>query len=304
MKKFPSLLAALLLLPAIFLRAEINVVATTADLGSLAQTVGGAHVTVTTLARPTEDPHFVDARPSFIRILHQADLLVEGGAELEQGWLPALVNNARNAKILPGAPGNFRAAAGLQLLEIPAVLDRSQGDVHAFGNPHFLLDPRNASRVAQNLAESLARLDPPHAADYRENAEEFRKMIAEEFPRWQARLAPFKGAPVVTYHKSYDYLLAAFGLELAGTIEPKPGIEPSSAHLETLASDMQARGVKVILAEPNRPDRLCHFLARASGATLLRLPLVPDKSAGCADYRSLVETHVTTLEKTLRSRGK
>jgi ABC-type Zn uptake system ZnuABC Zn-binding protein ZnuA len=278
--------------------AAVNIVATTADIGALASAVGGADVSVVTLARPTEDPHFVDARPSFLRILNRADLLVEGGADLEAGWLPPLVNNARNRKILPGAPGRFSAAGHVKLRDIPAVLDRSQGDVHAHGNPHFLLDPANAVLVANALAEKLAALDPGNAAAHRARAKKFADALDGKRADWNLRLAPFRGMAVVTYHRSFDYLLDAFDLRLAGTIEPKPGIEPPASHLVALAALMKREKVRLIIAEPNRPARTCARLADAANARLARIPVMPPANT---DYLTFIDAAVTTLEAAFKT---
>jgi ABC-type Zn uptake system ZnuABC Zn-binding protein ZnuA len=282
--------------------AALNIVATTSDLGALARTVGGDAVSVTILARATEDPHFVDARPGFLRALNKASLLIEGGAELESGWLPPLVNNARNAKILPGGAGRFSAAENLPsaLHDVPKSLDRSQGDVHPTGNPHFLLDPANAVNVAQALAERLAQIDSANATAYRQRAAKFATDTKAKLAVWRQRLAPWRGASVVTYHHSFDYFLAAFELKLADTIEPKPGVEPSASHLVSLVARMKNNDVKLIFAEPNRPTRTCERVAAESGAKLLRLPLMPGGVAGTDDYLAFIEFNVTAIEKALK----
>src|SRR5262245_9306800 len=210
---------------------KLKVVATTADLAAVARAVGGDDVDVTTLARPTEDPHFVDAKPSFIRIVNQADVLIEGGASLEAGWLPPILDSARNPRVAPGSPGRVVAAQGIALLEVPSQLDRSMGDVHPQGNPHFMLDPIAAKTVAQSIATAYCAVDAGHCADYQAGLEKFRAAIDAKLPTWQAALAPYKGAKVVTYHKDFDYFFQRFGLEVTDTLEPKPGIPPSPTHL-------------------------------------------------------------------------
>ncbi|MDR2512758.1 MAG: metal ABC transporter substrate-binding protein [Puniceicoccales bacterium] len=281
--------------------AKVNVVATTPDLGAIIEAVGGTDVEVTCLARGTEDPHFVDARPSFIRLLNKTELLVEGGADLEIGWLPPLVNNARNARILPGASGRFVAAENLALMEVPTgKLDRSQGDVHPYGNPHYLLDPELACQVADALATRLSRLDPERVGNYRKRAESFVTTLRKKNTLWKKRLTPYCGTRVVTYHKSFDYFLKAFGLELAGTVEPKPGVEPSAAHLKSLVAGMKTGGVRLVIAEPNRPARICQRVAREGDARLLRLPLLVGGATGCDDYFGLMEHNVAAIERALR----
>jgi zinc/manganese transport system substrate-binding protein len=283
--------------------AKLNVVASTPDLGALAEAVGGDLIKVTSLARGTEDPHFVDPRPSFIRVLNQADLLLEGGAELEIGWLPPLVDSARNRKILPGSPGRFVAAtAGVRLLNVPTgPIDRSQGDVHALGNPHFLLDPENARTVATALAARLGELDAPNAAAYTANAGKFAARLDAKLAAWRHDLGQFKGTKVITYHQSYDYLLDRFGLVLAGTIEPKPGIEPSPTHINSLIPRMKAAGARLVIIEPNRPTKTPTYVAKQIGATLVQLPVLPGGHAKARDYISLLDHSVETLVAALKS---
>src|SRR6188474_51596 len=170
--------------------AQLRVIATTPDLASVAREIGGDRVNVMALAKPTEDPHFVDAKPSHIVTLNRATVLIEGGAELELGWLPPLLESARNSKIAAGAPGRIVASHGIKMLEIPATFDRSKGDVHALGNPHFLIDPLNAKIVAANIAEHLAQVDPKSAATYRSNLQAFESKVDAKLAEWQKQLAP------------------------------------------------------------------------------------------------------------------
>src|SRR6266545_413720 len=208
-----------LLSGALPLQAKLNIVAALPDFAAIAAEIGGEKVKVTGIARATEDPHFVDAKPSFIRLLNQADVLVEGGAELEIGWLPPLVNGARNARILSDAPGHVILSRGIQLLEVPSgPVDRSMGDIHPLGNPHYWLDPGNGKIIAEKLADSFSRLDSANAAYYQANLKRFSERLDRKIAEWTKLMAPFRGTKVVTYHKSYDYLLERFGLELAGTI--------------------------------------------------------------------------------------
>src|SRR4051812_40667137 len=211
--------------------AQLKVVATTPDLASVAREIGGDRVNVVALAKPTEDPHFVDAKPSFIVTLNRADVLIEGGAELELGWLPPLLENSRNAKIAAGAPGHIVASQGVKMLEIPTTFDRSKGDVHSLGNPHFLIDPLDVKIIAANMAEHFAQVDPGSAATYRANLATFDAKVDAKLAQWQKQLAPFKGAKIVTYHKDFVYLAERFQLQIIETLEPKPGIAPSPAHL-------------------------------------------------------------------------
>lgn len=292
---------ALLLALASSVQAALHVVATLPDLAALAREIGGDKVKVTSLATGMEDPHFVDPKPSFIRLLNQADVLLEGGAELEAGWLPPLVNNARNPKVVAGAPGRFLASREVRLLEVPAGgVDRSQGDVHPLGNPHFLLAPDNCATVAVHLAEALARLDPAQAAAFQTNAQRFLAILARKQVEWTQALAPFRGTAVVTYHKSFDYLLDYFGFILAGTIEPKPGIEPSPAHINALIPRAKQAGVKLVIIEPNRPRRTAQRVADALGARLVVLPLMPGGHDQATDFFAWYDYNVAQLAAALK----
>src|SRR2546428_3636757 len=200
-----SLTCGVVLLPSAA-HAKLNVVATLPDFGSIAQAIGGDKVKVTSIARGNEDQHFVDARPSYIRVLNQADVLIEGGAELEVGWLPPLVNGARNGKILSDAPGHVILSRSIRLLEVPtSPVDRSMGDVHPFGNPHFTLDPANGKIIASRLAETFCTLDAANAEFYRANAQKFNQRLDKKLAEWTKLLEPYRGTKVVTYHKSFSY---------------------------------------------------------------------------------------------------
>src|SRR5882762_6174511 len=235
-------------------QAKLNVVATLPDFGAIAEEIGGDKIKVTSIARGTEDQHFVDARPSYVRVLNQADVLIEGGAELEVGWLPPLVAGARNQKILSDAPGHVILSRGIRLLEVPTgPVDRSMGDVHPFGNPHYSLDPANGKIIASSLAETFSRLDAKNSSYYGQNLKKFIERLDKKIAEWTKLLEPYRGTKVVTYHKSFDYFLDRFGLELAGTIEPKPGIEPSPGYINGLIPRLKNEGVKVVIIEPFRP---------------------------------------------------
>lgn len=254
---------------------QLNVVATLPDLAAVASAVGGSAVKLTALAQPTEDPHFVDPKPSFARVLNKADALIEGGASLEAGWLQPLVEGARNPKILPGKPGRIVASAGIALKEIPAAADRSQGDVHPTGNPHFMMDPANAALFAKTLAEKLGQLQPAQAATFKASAEKFAAALKEAEPGWAKQLAPAKGAKVITYHRTFTYFLDRYGLELFDTIEPKPGIEPSPSHITALIKNAKGAGVKAILIEGNRSRKTPDRIASEIGAKVVVLEQMP-----------------------------
>ena len=292
---------AALLGGALPLQAKLNVVASIPDYGAIAEEVGDEKVKVTAIARGTEDQHFVDARPSYIRRLNQADVLIEGGAELEIGWLPPLVNGARNSKILSDAPGHVILSRRIHLLEVPTgPVDRSMGDVHPLGNPHFSLDPANGKIIADAVAETFSRLDPADAADFQANLQKFNRRLDKKLAEWTALLEPYRGTKVVTYHKSFDYFLERFGLELAGTIEPKPGIEPSPSYINSLIPKLKAEGVKLVILEPFRPRKTPEYVAQAIGARLLLLPGAVNGNEKVKDYLSLFDYDVTQIAAALK----
>src|SRR5712672_3929430 len=228
-------------------QAKINVVATLPDFGSLAREIGGDNVSVTVMAKPTEDPHFVDARPSFVVQLRNADVLIDGGAELELGWLPPLLQNARNPKIEVGKPGRVQASQGVRLMNTPTNATRAAGDVHSLGNPHFVVDPIIAKTVALHIAQAFSALDAPNAAAYDANYKKFEATINTKLQEWGAAMLPFKGQSVVAYHDSGVYFGHRFGLNIDTFLEPKPGIPPSPSHLAEVIEKMKAQKIKVII---------------------------------------------------------
>jgi zinc/manganese transport system substrate-binding protein len=268
--------------------AKIAVVATTADLAALARAVGGDDVDVAAIARPTEDPHFVDAKPSYAKLLNGADVLIEGGAALEAGWLPPLLATARNPKIAAGAPGRVVASASVVLADVPTELSRAQGDVHPFGNPHYLLDPLNGGIVAGTIADALAIVDAPHADQYRANLGRFRAALQQKIDQWQELARPLRGMAIVTYHKNFDYFATRFGLTVVANLEPKPGIPPSPTHVAALVPRMRAAHAKLVIIEPNRERQVADFVAQQAGARVVVLPIMPGVPEA-ADYFALID---------------
>jgi zinc/manganese transport system substrate-binding protein len=274
---------------------KLKVVATTPDLASIAREIGGSLVDVTALAKPTEDPHYVDAKPSFIVTLNRADVLIEGGAELELGWLPPLLENSRNAKIAAGAPGRIVASQGIKMLEIPTTFDRSKGDVHSLGNPHFLVDPLNVKIIASEIADHFAQVDPKNAAQYRANLASFGRRVDTKLAEWQKELAPFKGAKIVTYHKDFDYLAQRFNLRIVETLEPKPGIAPSPAHIAQVIGAMKAADAHVILVQPYQNRKTAETVARQTNAVVLDTPQQPGARKETKTYFDMMDYLVGTL---------
>jgi len=280
--------------------AKLRVVATTPDLAAIAREIGGSAVEVTALAKPTEDPHFVDAKPSHIVTINRADVLIEGGAELELGWLPPLLESARNSKVASGARGRIVASDGIRMREIPTSFDRSRGDVHSRGNPHFLIDPLNAKIVADHMATHFAQVSPASAALFRANLASFNARIDAKQRQWEGQLAPFRGAKIVTYHKDFVYFANRFGLEILETLEPKPGIAPSPAHLARVIGAMKAANARVILVQPYQNRRTAETVARQAGARVLDIPQQPGARSGMATYFDMMDYMVTTLATALR----
>ena len=278
-----------------------KVVTTTEDLASLVREVGGDKVSVEAIARGYQDPHFVEPKPSFILKLHDADLLVVIGRELEIGWLPPLLTQSRNAKIQPGSPGYLDASTGVRILEIPTgQITRAMGDVHPSGNPHYWLDPDNGRIIAKSIAAALSRISPADKAYFDQRYADFDRRLAEAQKRWSATMAPYKGTKVVTYHRSWPNFTERFGLDVIGYVEPKPGIPPSPAHTIDLIGEMKRQQVKLILVEPYFDLKTPESIAREVGGKVLVLtPSVGGvKEAG--SYIALFDYNVNLVTSTLK----
>lgn len=292
MRIFFSFLVLLFPLQAL---AGLRVVATVPDLAAIAREVGGDKVTVSALALPTQDPHFVDARPNLALDISRADMLVLVGLDLEIGWLPTLLTGARNAKVQPGGAGYLDTSTFVPLLEVPTQkIDRAMGDIHPGGNPHYLLDPRNAVRVATGIGERMAALDPANAATYKANAASFGKTLDAARAGWETSLAKVRGRDVLTYHKSMVYLSAWLGFQVPLTIEPKPGIPPSPSHVVAVLQTVNQRSIKTILQEEYYPATTAELVASKSGAKLVRLAGGTDFARG-QTYRARMDALVKAL---------
>jgi len=297
--KMATWVCSLLLLP-LAAHAKLNVVATTPDLASIAKEIGGENIDLTVLAKPTEDPHFVDAKPSFIVKLNRADVLIEGGAELEIGWLPALLDQSRNSKLAIGAPGHISCAQGVQLLEVPSTLDRSKGDIHAAGNPHYMVDPLNAKIVAQHLADSFCALDAKSCDSYRANLKKFTTALDAKLAEWQRKLEPFKGQQLVAYHNSWLYFGERFGLKTDLFLEPKPGVPPTPTHLAEVITKMKEDKVHVIIVDPYLNRRTAETVAAKTGATVVDVTQFPGGVKGTeGGYIPLMDYNVNAIANAL-----
>ena len=300
MKFFPYLaLAVLTVGVATPAHAVVHVVAATDNLAWVTKEIGGSHVDVEALSHGYQDPHRVEARPSQVIKLARADMLIRIGMDLDL-WFDSLLDAARNPKIARGARGYVDAHVGLRPLELPSgKLDPSMGDIHVFGNPHYEFDPVIMKNiVAHNILEGLLRVDPGNAATYRANDAALAERLTQADERWEAKLRPFRGRYVVTYHKTFPYLLARFGLKEFENVEPKPGIEPSASHVAEVAREMKEKGVKAIITEDYRSRRFSDLLARESGGTVVSIPAgVGDK--GINDYFALMQTIVDRIAAAL-----
>lgn len=292
------LFAPIALMLASSAQAELRVVGATEDMAALAREVGGDKVKVDAIARGYQDPHFVEAKPSFILILAKADLLIAVGRELEVSWLPPLVNQSRNARIQPGSPGYLDASQNVRILDIPTgAVTRAMGDVHPSGNPHYWLDPGNGRLVAQAIKAKLQELDRANAAYYDQRYADFDRRLAEAEKRWDAAMAPFKGLKIVTYHRSWTNFADRFKLDVIGFVEPKPGVPPSPQHTIDLIKAMKAQGIKVLLVEPYFDLKTPNSIGRETGATVLVMPPSVGGEKVITDYIKLFDYDVDLFVK-------
>jgi zinc/manganese transport system substrate-binding protein len=274
----------------------LRVVTSIETFASLARAVGGANVSVEALARGYQDPHFVEAKPNLLVPLSKADLLVYAGLDLEIGWLPPLVQGSRNPRIQAGAKGNLDASTAIDVLDVPAgKVDRSQGDIHPRGNPHYWLPPLNALKVAKEIAARLKELDPSHGADYDANLQSFGAQLKSKSADWSRKAASLRGLKVVPYHKSWTYVSDWLGLREMGYVELKPGIQPDPKHLAELILRMKAESVRALLIESFYNRGIAGQVAEAAGAKLLVLPSDVGATPKIRSYPDLVDAVLDAL---------
>jgi zinc/manganese transport system substrate-binding protein len=272
-----AIVAALTLFAPWMASAKLNIVTTTPDLAAIARDITGELATVNCIGRTGEDPHFIEAKPSHIVTLNKADVLIEVGMELEIGWLPALLDQTRNAKIRPGATGRINASKFITPIEVPTgKVDRSQGDVHAHGNPHYLLDPMRGLDVARGISARLATLDAANADAYRQKLADFEKRVRDCCDACLIKLHPYRGAKVFSYHNSLSYLMERYGLNVVNTIEPKPGIPPSPSHIATVIDQGTKENIRVILIEKWHDRRVPALIAGKLNGRTVVLATQPD----------------------------
>lgn len=317
--------------------APLRVFATIPDLGNLAQQIGGDQVSVFVMGKGREDAHFLEAKPSFIKQLNEADVYIQNGLELEVGYAPLLLQSARNEKVLPGNPGYIDASTAITPLEVPSTaVDRSMGDVHPLGNPHYLLDPVNGLKVARLLAERFAKLRPEKSEDFRARFEDFKRRLgaalfgealagkydveklaaladygrlgsfleqqadSKSLAGWVGALAPDRGTKYVDDHNIWVYFARRFGLENDGHMEPKPGLPPTTSHLQSLIERMKADHVPLVIASPYYDPRHAQFIAEATGAKIVYLSHLVGGRDGTDDYIAMIDYDVRQVAEALR----
>jgi zinc/manganese transport system substrate-binding protein len=295
MTNLKRILGALLIAAALPAGAALNIFACTPEWGSLATELGGDQAKVFNATTAMQDPHRIEARPSLIARARSADLVVCTGAELEAGWLPLVLTQSGNARIQAGQPGYFEASGYVDLIEKPQSVDRSMGDVHAAGNPHIHLDPRNIAKVAVALRDRMAALDPAQAAFYRERAESFLRRWSVATAEWERRAAPLKGAPLVVYHKNLSYLISWLGMREVGSLEPKPGLPPTATHLAELLAQLQRDPANAVVRSAYNDPRAAQWLAERAKIPSELVPFTVGGTERAKDLFGLFDDSIARL---------
>ena len=284
-------------------QAKLRVVTSLQDFASIAEAIGGDRVETFALAKGYQDPHFVDAKPSFILKLSRADLLIVAGLELEIGYLPPLIDQSRNGRIHPGSPGYLDASIGCDVLQRPTqAVTRAMGDVHPYGNPHYWTDPENGRVIARAVAARLSELDPEGKATYEANLAAFEARLTEKEREWKAKMAPFAGTKIVTFHESWPNLARYFKLDIVGTVEPKPGIPPSPSHTLEIINLITAEKVPVILVEPYFDTKTPRYIGEKTGAVVLTFYPSVGGIPEIKDYIGLFEYDVNAFVTAMRGK--
>lgn len=282
--------------------AALRVFACEPEWGALATELGGDLVDVTVATTALQDPHQIQAKPSLIARVRNADIVVCTGAELEVGWLPLLLQQSGNAKLQPGQPGNFAAADFVRKLDVPPALDRAAGDVHAAGNPHIQSDPRNIAAVANALGARLQQVDAAHAARYAQRQAAFAQKWQQAMARWAAQAAPLRGLPVVSQHKAYVYLYDWLALREVAVLEPKPGVEPSASHLQEVLARLKATPARMVLYSAYQNPRPAEWLSRNAGIPVVKIPFTVGGSDQAKDLISLFDDTLARLLEAARGK--
>lgn len=277
--------------------SSLNVVTTTEDLAAITREIGGELITVESITRGNQDAHYVEAKPSYMLIVNRADLLIYQGLDLEENWLPLLIRGARNPDILPGKPGLLNVSSAITPIDVPVgEIDRSMGDIHPLGNPHYHLDPVNGLLLANLISERLSLINPENAERYQKNRNQFHQRLEEAIKSWSSRLKPYSNRKVVTYHSTWNYFLRRFGLISIATVETRPGVPPSAKHLASLGETMLRENIQLILQANYFDTHFSELLAQKAKGKVISLPTSVGGSPEATDYFRLFDTLVTCLE--------
>ena len=301
MKSSKKIIAILLLLiSAQSFAATIKVVTTLTDLKSIAELIGGDKVSVTSIATGYQNPHFVDPKPSYIMNLSSANLFVTVGLDLETGWSPQLLTSSRNPKIQKGAAGYVDASENIPLLQVPSSANRGEGDIHIYGNPHYWLDPLNGKIIARNIANGLERVDPANKSYYEANLKAFNDKIDAKMKEWAAKMAPFKGSPIIAYHNEWVYFETRFGLHIVDFMEPKPGIPPTPSQLVKVIDEVKSNKIKVIISSPYFTTSSSDVVAKQTGVKVLTLATSVSAFDSIKNYFDLFDYDIAQLTAVLK----
>ena len=298
--KLITVIAFLVILSSAATAGNIKVVTTTTDLKSITEWVGGNKVSVTSIATGYQNPHFVDPKPSYIISLSNASLFVTVGLDLETGWSPSLLSSSRNSKIQKGSPGYVDASEGVGLLQIPNAVNKSEGDIHIYGNPHYWLDPLNGKVIARNIVNGLERIDPDNKSFYENNLQAFFQKIDDKLVEWQTKMAPYRGSKIIAYHNEWCYFEKRFGLEVVDFMEPKPGIPPSPSQLVKVIKEIAANKIKVIISSPYFSTSSSDVVAKQTGAKELTLATSVNGFDTIKDYFGLFDYNISQLVTVLK----
>ena len=295
-----TVISFLIILSSAATAGNIKVVTTTTDLKSITEWVGGNKVSVTSIATGYQNPHFVDPKPSYIISLSNASLFVTVGLDLETGWSPSLLSSSRNSKIQKGSPGYVDASEGVGLLQIPNAVNKSEGDIHIYGNPHYWLDPLNGKVIARNIVNGLERIDPDNKSFYENNLQAFFQKIDDKLVEWQTKMAPYRGSKIIAYHNEWCYFEKRFGLEVVDFMEPKPGIPPSPSQLVKVIKEIAANKIKVIISSPYFSTSSSDVVAKQTGAKELTLATSVNGFDTIKDYFGLFDYNISQLVAVLK----
>jgi zinc/manganese transport system substrate-binding protein len=299
-KRSPIVIVLTLCIFSLANAGTIKVVTTTTDTKSIAEMIGGDKVSVSSIATGYQNPHFVDPKPSYIIGLTKADLFVTIGLDLETGWSPQLLSSSRNNKIQKGSAGYVDASEGISLLQVPSSLNRAEGDIHIYGNPHYWLDPMNGKVIARNIANGLERVDPSNKPVYEKNLQTFYGKIDVKMKEWQSKMAPFKGSKIIAYHNEWVYFETRFGLQVVDFMEPKPGIPPTPSQLVKVIKEIKSNNIKVIISSPYFTTSSSDVVAKQTGVKVLTLATSVGAFDSIKNYFDLFDYNINQLTTALK----